>query len=96
MAKKADASPSFEKQLESLQAIVDRLESGQVELEPSLALFEQGVGLYQELKGRLEKAEARVEKLIFALDGSARRIKLDGAGTDDRDAANDPDTDDNA
>ncbi len=94
MVKKAESSPSFEKQLEALQAIVDRLESGQVELEPSLALFEQGVGLYQELKGRLEKAEARVEKLIFALDGSARRVKLEGGDTDE--TANDPDADDDA
>ena len=90
MAKKSDSSPSFEKQLEQLQAIVDRLESGQVELEPSLALFEEGVGLYQELKGRLEKAETRVEKLILALDGSARRVRLEGGDTAE---AGDPEAD---
>jgi exodeoxyribonuclease VII small subunit len=90
MAKKADSSPSFEKQLEALQQIVDRLESGQVELEPSLALFEEGVGLYQELKGRLEKAETRVEKLILALDGSSRRVKIEGG---DSAEADDPDAD---
>lgn len=84
MAKKDDKAPSFEAQLEELQRIVDRLESGEVELEPSLELFEQGVALYKQLKARLTAAEARVEKLVFELDGAARRTGADdGDGGDD-------------
>ncbi len=77
MAKKDDKAPSFEAQLEELQRIVDRLESGEVELEPSLELFEKGVALYKQLKARLTDAEARVEKLVFELDGAAKRVAVD-------------------
>ena len=77
MAKKDDKSPGFEQQLEALQKIVDQLESGEVGLEPSLELFERGVGLYKQLRERLESAEARVEKLVYDLEGTARRLPVD-------------------
>lgn len=86
MAKKDDKTPGFEQQLEALQKIVDQLESGEVGLEPSLELFERGVGLYKQLRERLESAEARVEKLVYDLEGSARRLPVDepADGADDR------------
>lgn len=89
MAKRDEKSASFEKQLAELQAIVDRLESGEVELEPSLALFERGVALYKQLKGRLQEAETRVEKLIYELEGSARAVSADADADDDGDGEND-------
>lgn len=85
MAKRDEKSASFEKQLAELQAIVDRLESGEVELEPSLALFERGVALYKQLKGRLQEAETRVEKLIYELEGSARAVSVDDDADDEGD-----------
>ena len=93
MAKKEDKSASFEAQLKELEEIIDRLESGAVELEPSLALFERGVALYKELKGRMQKAEARVEKLIYELDGASRRVgvKTDAAETAGDEAAHEED-----
>lgn len=55
---------SFELSLERLTQVVDRLESGELGLEESLALFEEGVRLSRSAKERLDKAEKRVEELI--------------------------------
>ena len=85
MVKRDEKSASFEKQLAELQTIVDRLESGEVELEPSLALFERGVVLYKQLKGRLQEAETRVEKLIYELEGAARTTNADDDVDEDSD-----------
>lgn len=95
MAKRDEKSASFEKQLAELQAIVDRLESGEVELEPSLALFERGVALYKQLKGRLQEAETRVEKLIYELEGSVRVVNADedADGADGNNPAGEPNAD---
>jgi exodeoxyribonuclease VII small subunit len=61
----ADAGDaSFEVSLERLTQVVDRLESGELGLEESLALFEEGVRLSRSAKERLDKAEKRVEELI--------------------------------
>ena len=96
MAKRDEKSASFEKQLAELQAIVDRLESGEVELEPSLALFERGVALYKQLKGRLQEAETRVEKLIYELEGSARAVNADEDADGDGAEGNNPEGETNA
>ena len=55
---------SFEDALERLEALVDRLEQGDLELEESLAAFEQGVALTRRCAGQLEDAERRVEVLV--------------------------------
>jgi exodeoxyribonuclease VII small subunit len=45
MSKKADKAPSFEESLEQLEQIVKDLEDGDLPLEKSLEIFEQGVKL---------------------------------------------------
>jgi exodeoxyribonuclease VII small subunit len=56
--------PSFEAALVRLEAIVDRLEEGDLELEAALEAFEQGVALTRRCAGRLEDAERRIEILV--------------------------------
>ena len=62
----ADGSdePSFEEALHRLEAIVDRLEEGDLELEDALTAFEEGVKLTRRCAGRLEDAERRIEELV--------------------------------
>ena len=48
-------------------------------------LFERGVALYKQLKGRLQEAETRVEKLIYELEGSARTVNVDDDADDEGD-----------
>ena len=55
---------SFEASLEALEQIVQQLESGDLPLEKSLELFEQGVRLSRECQERLSQAERRIEILL--------------------------------
>lgn len=60
---------SFEKALEELETIVARLESGEVELEQSIAIYERGAALRAHCEARLKDAELKVEKIVFGPDG---------------------------
>jgi exodeoxyribonuclease VII small subunit len=57
-------SRSFESSLEELERIVRELEQGELPLERSLELFEQGVKLSRECQDRLNQAERRIEILM--------------------------------
>jgi exodeoxyribonuclease VII small subunit len=54
---------SFEEAVERVEAIVDRIESGQIGLEESLAEWERGMGLLKRCREVLRRAEQRVEEL---------------------------------
>lgn len=62
--------PGLEERLARLEAIVERLEREDLELEAALALFEEGIGHVREANGILERTRLRVEKLVVELDGS--------------------------
>jgi exodeoxyribonuclease VII small subunit len=55
---------SFEASLEALEQIVRQLEDGDLPLEKSLELFEQGIRLSRECQERLSQAERRIEVLL--------------------------------
>lgn len=55
---------TFEASLEALEQIVAQLESGDLPLEKSLELFEQGIRLSRECQERLNQAERRIEILM--------------------------------
>lgn len=57
------SEPSFENQLEQLEALVTRLEQGDVPLAEALAAFEQGMQLSKACSQMLNAAEQRVSEL---------------------------------
>ena len=61
---KNDKELSIEVSLERLELIVAKMESGEVSLEKSLVLFEEGMNLIRECQDDLKKAEQRIEHLI--------------------------------
>jgi exodeoxyribonuclease VII small subunit len=63
---------SFEESLKKLETIVDQLEKGDLTLEDSLKLFEEGVGLSAACKKELDTAEGKVQILIKQRDGSLK------------------------
>ena len=63
---------SFERGLKELESIVSRLEKGDVELEESISIYERGEALKEHCDRLLKQAEAKVEKLTFASDGTPR------------------------
>jgi exodeoxyribonuclease VII small subunit len=68
--------PSFEESLKKLESIVDRLEKGDLVLDESLKLFEEGVGLSASCKQQLDDAEGRVQMLVKMRDGSLKAEPL--------------------
>jgi exodeoxyribonuclease VII small subunit len=60
----ADEAPSFEASLARLEALVERLEQGDLELEAALASFEAGVALARRCAAQLGDAERRIEVLM--------------------------------
>jgi exodeoxyribonuclease VII small subunit len=83
-----EAAPAFEEALERLEEIVDQLEQGDLELEASLAAFEEGVRLSRQCAGQLEAAEQRVEVLVReAGEWTTRAFDPDETGSEDEDDA---------
>lgn len=62
--------PSFEESLKKLESIVDQLEKGDLALDESLKLFEEGVSLSTACKQELDAAEGKVQMLIKQRDGA--------------------------
>ena len=75
MSKPADAAAvakmSFEEAMAALEAIVDRLESGETSLDESIALYERGAALKKHCEAKLRDAELRVDKIVQAETGGA-------------------------
>ena len=67
MAKKA----TFEQAMKRLEAIVKRLEEGDVPLEESIALYEEGMKLGALCNSILKEAEARIERLAHRTGDAA-------------------------
>lgn len=65
------ATLPFEKALQELEQIVTRLESGKVDLEQSIAIYERGEALKKHCEQLLKDAEARIEKITLKPDGTA-------------------------
>jgi exodeoxyribonuclease VII small subunit len=55
---------TFEEALAALEKIVERLEKGELPLEESLRLYEEGIRLSRLCHGKLEEAEGKIEMLI--------------------------------
>ena len=79
MARKK-AALDFEQSLSELQALVERLESGELPLEESLSAFEQGIRLTRDCQASLAQAEQKVQQLLER-DGELQEVPFD---TDDQ------------
>lgn len=71
---------TFEESARRLSQIVAELEGGDLPLERSLALFEEGVRLARAAQERLDQAERRVEELL-GVDAQGKPIVRDFDGT---------------
>lgn len=68
--------PSFEACAERLEKIVVDLEDGDLPLERSLELFEEGIRIARAAQARLDRAERRVQELLD-VDGEGRPVTRD-------------------
>lgn len=64
MPRKKSTGPGFEKSLQELEELVEKMEQGDLSLEDSLAHFEKGVQLSRACQKALKEAEQKVEILM--------------------------------
>lgn len=63
-------NPSFEENMARLEQIVRAMERGDVPLEESLQLFQEGTALVKECSKMLDNAQQQVTKIVTLSDGS--------------------------
>lgn len=77
----SEREPTFEESVKRLSEIVQSLEKGDLPLEDSLRLFEEGVKLSRASQDKLDAAQKRVEELLgFERDGRPRTAPFDTTG----------------
>jgi exodeoxyribonuclease VII small subunit len=64
LSKKESRTPDFEQALAELEAVVERLEHGELPLEQALTQFERGMALARSCQDALKQAEQKVEILL--------------------------------
>ena len=69
---------SFEKALVELETIVKNLETGQSALEDSIGAYERGIALKKHCEQKLQDAQAKIEKITIAKDGTPTTEPFDG------------------
>lgn len=70
---------SFEEALQELEQIVKRLEGGAGKLDEAIQSYERGALLKRHCEAKLREAQARVDKIVIAADGS---VKAESAALD--------------
>jgi exodeoxyribonuclease VII small subunit len=80
VAKSKPKTTDFEEALSRLEALVSKMEAGDLSLEESLKAFEEGVKLTRDCQAQLTQAEQRVRKLMEE-DGKLTAVDFeDGTG----------------
>ena len=74
---KKDKQIQFEEAFKRLDEIVTKLESGDLSLEESMTLFEEGITLTKTCKTRLEAAEQKIQLLLKDSDGNLTLEDID-------------------
>lgn len=70
MTKAPVAEMSFEEAMKELEAVVGRLERGDVPLEESINLYNRGDALKKHCEAKLKEAEEKVAKITLGADGA--------------------------
>jgi exodeoxyribonuclease VII small subunit len=71
------AGKKFEEAMERLEKIVQDLEEGELPLEESLKLFEEGIKLVKLCSGKLEEAEKKVTLLVRESGGKYTQVPFE-------------------
>jgi exodeoxyribonuclease VII small subunit len=74
--------PTFEEHLTQLESVVEKLERGDLSLDESIRLFEEGMRLSGACKQELEQAEGRIQILV---EGKAGKLQPAEMQLDDDD-----------
>jgi exodeoxyribonuclease VII small subunit len=84
LSAKESPSPTFEEAIVRLNEIVQTLERGEIPLEDSLRLFEEGVRLSRISREKLDAAEKKIARLLSVQkDGTPVTEPFDSSGSGD-------------
>jgi exodeoxyribonuclease VII small subunit len=86
----AERPRKFEEDLKDLEAIVNRIDSGDLTLEESISAFERGVALVKALNAKLDEVERRVELLTRTASGALQSAPLPESNANDSDDEDPP------
>ncbi|MDA0961855.1 MAG: exodeoxyribonuclease VII small subunit [Proteobacteria bacterium] len=75
MTEKPVSEMSFEEAMRELEAVVDKLERGDVALDASIALYERGAALKKRCEDELKRAEEKVAQITLDTDGNPTGTK---------------------
>jgi exodeoxyribonuclease VII small subunit len=75
MSDKPVAEMSFEEAMAALEQVVSKLESSQVALDDSIALYERGAALKEHCDAKLKAAEEKVAQITLGADGRPDGLK---------------------
>lgn len=78
------AALPFDKALAEFKGVVEKLEAGNLPLESSIALFEQGVLLQRRCEKMLSEAELRFQRLVEQAGGKVRALDLSLGESEDQ------------
>jgi len=73
----ADKKPTFEESLKKLETLVKKLEEGDLSLDQSLKVFEEGVQMANFCEKSLNEAQGKVEKLMTDAEGNRQRVSFE-------------------
>ena len=79
MSKTKDDKMTFEAGVARLEGLIEELENGELDLDRSLAVFEEGINLSRQLNQKLDEAEKKLELLLKDENGQpmGREISFD-------------------
>lgn len=69
---KTDADFKFEKALARIEQIVDQMESGEIELDKALALYQEGMELMAKCQATLEETQNKIKKITRDIQGKLK------------------------
>lgn len=70
---------SFEEAIAELEAIVRKLEEGKGKLDEAIDSYERGTMLRRHCEAKLAEAQARIDKIVPAADGSVRAVPFEAS-----------------
>ena len=82
MSTNKTSAPDFEQALAELEAVVERLEHGELPLEEAVTQFERGIALARSCQDALKQAEQKVE-ILLARSAQAEPVSFEPDDPDD-------------
>ncbi len=83
------AKMTFEQAMKRLEEIAQSLEGGDIPIEDSIKMYEEGIKLIEFCENKLNEAEKKIQKLSRSAEGELQLTSLEGESIEDKDSNDD-------